>query len=92
MEKAGDGGDIRFRAGAGGTGTDKFPGAPGNFIFELADGSEVMRISGDGVVTVRGEIVESNVAVFRSFLSWLRGASIELESGEKNGGDATSNV
>ena len=90
MEKAGDGGDISFRAGAGGAGgNDRFPGAPGNIIFELADGSEVMRISGTGVVTVRGEVVENNTAVYRAFLSWLRGASVELEGGEGDGGNAT---
>lgn len=47
-----DGGDIRFIAGQGLTG-----GKDGDIVFELADGTELIRFDSEGKVAVLGEPV-----------------------------------
>lgn len=92
MTEAGSGGDCIFHVGAPGVGDPLRgvkEGEPGNFIFRLQDGSDILRISGKGEVFVKGEKVDDNRLVYSCFLSWLDAASISLDKGEADGKDAT---
>jgi hypothetical protein len=75
-------GDFTLRAGKG------YNGAPGGDIrLELADGTTVMSFSHDGTVTVRGEKVDNNPAVYGVFRKWL-----EHATGLPNGANHTTIV
>lgn len=54
------------------------PTKEGAFIFQLANGSEVMRFEPDGRCFVRGELVDNNVEVYKAFRSWLAQAHSNL--------------
>lgn len=73
---AGNGGDVRFIAGARpfrfrpGSG-GKPDGRDGDIIFQLANGLETLRLCGDGRVMVNGELVATNREVYERFCFWL---------------------
>ncbi len=54
------------------------PVAPGNIVFEVNDGDEVMRIEPDGRFFVKGVEVESNQEIRDTFLSWVK---VALDAG-----------
>lgn len=69
----GDGGNITIIAGAGGVPVgDGKPGKDGHILFQLADGTEMLRFDPDGSIAVRGEKVDSNEVIYEVFKSWLR--------------------
>jgi len=49
---------------------------PGAILFMLADNTEFMRIEHNGRCFVRGELVDTNKAVYIHFRRWLRLAEI----------------
>ena len=52
-------------------------GAPsGSIVFELADGSEMMRFDDDGKAFVRGEQVDDNQGIYMHFRRWMQLACI----------------
>lgn len=55
--------------------------ADGDIIFQLANGTEVLRLSGDGGVFVRGRRVDDDAAILPAFRRWLSGAARGDESG-----------
>lgn len=46
-----------------------------SIVFRLGNETEVMRFDPDGTVKVRGEVVDSNEAVYLAFREWLRNAT-----------------
>lgn len=82
-------GDVVFTVGPGSKGAGVDPGEDGNFIFQLADRTEVMRIAGNGKVIIRGEEVDDNIVVYRTFLSWLRSATIFIDPVEPGANPGT---
>ena len=87
-EKGGDGGDISFTPGAGHKEGVAIPGRDGGIRFNLADGTEAMRIDPDGSFYVRGNLVDTDQAVYDGFRAWLEVATAYLERGVADGGDA----
>ncbi len=59
-------GDITFRAGDGLNG---MPG--GSVMFQLGDGTEMLRLDPDGTFAVKGECIERDSDVYRAFKVWL---------------------
>lgn len=86
----GDGGDVIMSAGVRRlTGKEEAhlgefsgPIRDGRVVFRLADGSEVMLFEPDGSITVRGEVVDNNAAVYRTFRRWLRDAIVTWGDGD----------
>jgi len=76
-KRAGDGGDLVFRVGCGGTGKGLLPGHPGRFVFQLADGAEYFVITGKGKAYVAGTLVGEDRQVFDAFRIWLKAAMVE---------------
>ena len=70
----GPGGDIRFYPGKGGRVRD-VDGEDGAIILFDAQENEWLRLESDGRAFVRGELVETNVEVWRAFRGWLGAAT-----------------
>ena len=65
------GGDIIFTPGRGSLSGDLSPMPDGSFRFELANGTEVLRIDGDGTIKIRGNVVDDDESVYQAFRAWL---------------------
>ena len=77
------GGDIIFTAGKSSGERSWFGNTlpDGNIVFKLADGTEFLRLGGDGHAYVRGEVVSDDIEVFRAFRNWLKTTVVEHASG-----------
>lgn len=75
------GGNLTFRVGAGRKEQCGFQHPGGDFIFELGDGKEFMRITSEGVATVRGSVVATDKAVFDAFAEWVKDWSVVVDPG-----------
>jgi hypothetical protein len=78
-----DGGNVLFRAGCKG-GPEKENGMPsidGSFIFELADGTEFLRINPDNSIIIKGEKAPYAGDVYHAFKKWLEHATYVSEHG-----------
>lgn len=88
--RAGDGGHLTFQPGRGAPSDGiKPPGIDGSFIFNLADGTEFMRISPTGDVVVRDSNVAQDVEVYRMFREWVVHCRAVLGRGDADGEDAS---
>ncbi len=78
MNKGGKGGDVVFIPGRGAKPhLDILAGEHGSFVFKNPDGaSELMRIDSDGTVTVRGNVVATDFAVYEGLVAWLASCNI----------------
>ncbi len=76
----GDGGDVKFKPSETPVAYEplKAPGKDGAFIFQLANGTEFMRINGDGTVLVRGEAVATDLDVYKAFRQWIETAGCQM--------------
>lgn len=73
------GGDIIFQTGRGLSPSGSLPPLPdGSFRFNLADGTEVLRIDGDGKISVRGNVVDDDESVYQGFRAWLMHARTSM--------------
>jgi hypothetical protein len=75
-EQSGRGGNLTFRTGEERKELTGFQHPGGDFIFELSDGTEFMRIAADGAVTIRGERVAQNKDVFAAFVKWINHSEV----------------
>lgn len=75
------GGNIKFKAGRGAADRNGKEWPDGAFIFELADGKEMIRIEPTGEVFVRGTKVDDDRKVYESFREWFLHAEIKLVPG-----------
>jgi hypothetical protein len=67
-------GQFRIASGHGG---HRAP--DGDIIFYTGD-NERMRLGADGTITIRGEVVDSNVTVYAEFKRWIEGAALLIEN------------
>ena len=51
----------------------------GDFYFQVG-GVTILKLGGDGTVTVRGEVVDSNRAIYDAFKAWLESARLEFHT------------
>lgn len=74
------GGDMTFRAGTGYT-PDPERAAPthGDFVFELGDNDEILRIKPDGSFLIRGELHTKNAELYAAFSEWIAAAVGRIE-------------
>jgi hypothetical protein len=74
MEKESRGGSLTFRVGSG------YPpgmnAKHGSFIFELANGDEILRIEGDGKIFVNKEQTTDNKELVDAFANWVSSSQI----------------
>ncbi len=72
-----EGGDVRFRPGVGWSpDAHAAPPTHGDYIFELPDGSEILRIKPNGSFLVHGELVaEGNYELYNTFAQWMKAAT-----------------
>jgi hypothetical protein len=71
------GGNITFGPGKGyPTNPEVGPSRGGDIIFNLADGSEFMRIDDNGQVYIQKRRVASDLAVYQGFRHWLKHAHV----------------
>ncbi len=98
-QSGGNGGDFICKSsennmilqpGSGYRGPGFTPGHDGDFIFKLADGREMMRITGHGIFIVEGREVTQDMEVYQAFRTWFFGARVVLEKG--HGGGATDAI
>ncbi len=77
----GKGGNVCFTIGKG--------KPDGSFLFYLADGTEYLRIDGDGKAFIKSKLVASDPLVYFAFRDWLRCAGMTFGKGERGGEDAS---
>lgn len=77
------GGNLIFKAGIGAKNSEGRRCPDGAFIFQMADGKEMMRFEPDGTVTVRGTKVDDDRKIYENFREWFLHASITLDTGVK---------
>jgi hypothetical protein len=76
MPGGGDGGDVILMCG-------KTPcsvsdcGHDGDVIFQLANQTEILRLSHDGSIFVRGVMVDTDIEAVTAFKQWLSNATAE---------------
>ncbi len=78
---AGKGGDIIFMAGNGGVDDEGLRATDGNIIFQLADGTEFLRLDHSGDAFVRGTLVATDGEVYSAMNAWLAAARVRAEPG-----------
>ncbi len=78
----GKGGNVIFQVGAGSKPEgEKVSDPGGDFIFQLSDGSEMIRIMDDGSFFVRGDKVGQDAKLFTAFREWLEHATVVSREG-----------
>lgn len=78
----GKGGNVVFRVGAGAADGEEFRYPGGDFVFELSDRTEVLRIKDDGSFVVRGDKVADDAKLFTAFREWVKAAVVVSSDGQ----------
>jgi hypothetical protein len=75
----GDGGDVIFKGGKKPLPVSDCPEPhDGDIIFQLAYGTESLRLVHDGSILVRGKLVETETEYIAAFKQWLAAATVTL--------------
>lgn len=66
------GGDFAFITGKGAVETEEYEaGEDGSFIFKLADGTEIIKILGNGEVSIKGKVIDDDRDLVTGLKIWL---------------------
>jgi hypothetical protein len=72
------GGNIILFPGKGAKDRNDVAWPDGSFIFQLADGTEMMRFEPGGKVVIRGQEVDDNAEVYKAFREWFMHGNIRM--------------